>query len=240
MNKAEKPLYQIIEDYVLDKIKNREYVEGDPIPTEKEFCQMFNTSRSTVNKALNTLVNKGAIYRTAGRGSFVRMYSVELQISKLMGYKEQMSKMNISSSTQILSYSQVNASRYEDIQKIFNLKNDELFHRIERIRYIDNEPIALEIINLNPKVIKKIDLEAVKDSLYDFIENDLKLKIGYSDFTIRALEANEDIRKIFPKQITVPILKHEQISYLMDGLVFEFNETYYLADKYEYKGRNYR
>lgn len=238
--KSAKPLYHQIEDYILDKIKNHEYVEGDLIPTEKEFCKMFNTSRATVNKALNHLVINGVIYRTPGRGSFVRMHSFETQIKKLMGFNEQMTLMNVDSSTKILSYSQISASRKVKAKEVFGLNDSDFVHYIERIRCVNEEPIAVECISLSPKVIEKIDIEDIKVSLYDFVEENLNLKIGSSTFVISAMESNDYINSLFPVEVKVPLLKYAQTSYLLDGRVFEYNEIYYLSDKYEYEGSNYR
>jgi len=235
-----KPLYQQIEDYILDKIESHEYKEGDTIPTEKELCKLFNTSRATVNKALNHLVINGVIYRTPGRGSFVRMHSFEKQIQKLMGFNEQMKMLNQSSSTNILSYSQVNANRLKKAKEAFDLKDDDFIHYIERIRCVNNEPIAVECIALSPKVIKEMNISQIKDSLYEFIEDELKLKIGTSDFVISAVQGDNYILGLFPMEVNQPLLKYIQTTYLIDGRVFEYNEIYYLSDKYEYHGRNYR
>lgn len=238
--KTIKPLYQQIEDFILEKIKNHDYVEGTSIPTEKEFCKMFDTSRSTVNKALDRLVLNGVIYRTPGRGSFVRMYSFDTQIEKLMGFNEKMKMMNVDSSTQILSYSQISASRLEKAKEVFELDDSDFIHYIERIRCVNGEPIAVECISLSPKVIKRIDIQDIKSSLYDFIEEDLHLKIGSSTFVISAMMTNEYINSLFPVEVKVPILKYAQTSYLLDGQIFEYNEIYYLSDKYEYNGSNHR
>jgi DNA-binding GntR family transcriptional regulator len=240
MSKIEKPLYQTIEDYVIERIDQRILVEGDPIPTEKEFCDIFDTSRSTVNKALNNLVNKGIIYRTAGRGSFVRMRSYEHQVSKLLGFKEQMQMMKQESSTKILSFSQVSASVHKNLADLLGLNEDEFVYRIERIRYINGDPIAIEVISLSPRVFRNLELKDIEYSLYEYIEKKLGLKIGHANFTIRAFEATDELRRLFPVPVTVPILKYEQTTYLMDGRLFELDEIYYLSDKYQYTGTNYR
>lgn len=234
------PIYHQIEEYVLKCIEDGVYKEGESIPTEKEFCRMFNASRATVNKALNHLTNNGVIYRTPGRGSFVRMHSFERQIKKLMSFSEQMNSLNIPASSHIVGVSEVIAKRIPKIQETFGVSETEFIHKLERVRYVDGQVIAVECIYLNPKVIETINAKDIGDSLYRYIEETCKLRIGSSKFTITAIQVPEDIRPIFPCEVTVPILKHEQISFLMDGRVFEFNEIYYLGDRYEYRGSSYR
>jgi GntR family transcriptional regulator len=236
----DKPLYKQIEDYVLDSIDKGVYKEGQSIPTELEFCKIFNTSRSTVNKALNNLAYNGIIYRTAGRGSFVRMYSVDRQIKKLMGFTEQMQMLNIPSSINIIGYSRVKASRLPKVKEVFEVSDNDFIHKIERVRYVENDPIAVECIHISPKIIETIDIADIKGSLYKFIELKTSVKIGSSDFVISAIECPDEIRDMFPCEVNVPILKYDQVTYLMDGRKFEYNEIYYLSDKYQYKGSNFR
>ncbi|MGI1690684.1 GntR family transcriptional regulator [Thermoanaerobacter uzonensis] len=71
MNNINKPLYQKICNYVLDKIKSGEYKPGDRVPSEMELAIKFNVSRITSKKALEVLANRGIVYRIAGKGSFV-------------------------------------------------------------------------------------------------------------------------------------------------------------------------
>lgn len=240
MDSIDKPLYKQIEDFVLDQIDKGVYTEGESIPTEVEFCKLFNTSRATVNKALNILAYNGVIYRTAGKGTFVRMYSVDKQMKKLMGFTEQMKMMNVESSTEIIGYSRVKADRIPKVKEIFKLGNDDFIHKIERIRYVENDPIAVECIHINPKVVGNLNVEDIQGSLYKFIEDKLGVKIGSSTFVISAIIANEEIKRMFPCEVDVPILKYEQETFLMNGQLFEFNEIYYLSNKYQYKGSNFR
>lgn len=240
MELNDKPLYKQIEDYVLDQIDKGVYKEGESIPTEIEFCKLFNTSRATVNKALNILAYNGVIYRTAGKGTFVRMLSMDKQMKKLMGFTEQMNMMNMESSTEIIGYSKVKADRLPRVKKIFELSNEDFVHKIERVRYVEHEPIAVECIHISPKVVKNILIDEIKGSLYKYIEESISVKIGSSNFEISAMMVPEDIRIMFPCEVKNPVLKYEQETYLMDGRLFEFNEIYYLADKYTYKGSNFR
>jgi DNA-binding GntR family transcriptional regulator len=151
-----------------------------------------------------------------------------------------MQMLNIPSSSNILGYSSVKASRLPKVRDIFELEDTDFIHKIERLRYVENSPIAVECIHISPKIIKSIDINEINGSLYKYIENKHSVKIGSSDFVISAILCPEDIKVMFPIEVTVPILKYEQVTFLMDGRKFEYNEIYYLSDKYQYKGSNFR
>ena len=63
--------YQLIIDYVTERIISGEYTANMRIPSENEFAQMLDVSSITIRKALSDLVNDGLIYRLKGKGSFV-------------------------------------------------------------------------------------------------------------------------------------------------------------------------
>ncbi|WP_105615593.1 GntR family transcriptional regulator [Vallitalea okinawensis] len=64
-------LYKKIYKTVVDKIMNKEYVEGDKLPTENELAQEYDVSRITSKKALDQLALDGYIKRIQGKGSYV-------------------------------------------------------------------------------------------------------------------------------------------------------------------------
>lgn len=66
--KLHKDVEYRIRQYITDKAP----ASGMQLPTEAEFCNMFQVSRSTVRHALERLEQAGMISRTRGRGTFVR------------------------------------------------------------------------------------------------------------------------------------------------------------------------
>lgn len=65
------PLYLKIANYIETKILKGEYLPGDKIPSENLLAEQFNTTRTTVRKALSELEKKGIIARVFGVGTFV-------------------------------------------------------------------------------------------------------------------------------------------------------------------------
>ena len=71
--------HRIVDDFKL-KISNLDLVAHNALPSEKEICESYKVSRSTVRKALAQLEQDNLIYRKAGVGTFVQE---PLQNSKL-------------------------------------------------------------------------------------------------------------------------------------------------------------
>lgn len=85
--------YAKVYQYILGKIQNGEFQEGDLIPKEMDLSEQFNVSRPTVRHALNDLVNEGYLTRVRGRGSFVTKPKVVQEYTKFIeSYDQEMEK----------------------------------------------------------------------------------------------------------------------------------------------------
>ena len=58
------------------------------IPSEQEFCEMYDISRPTVRQAVNELTNNGTLYRLKGKGTFVAKPKTQLDIIKFTGFTD--------------------------------------------------------------------------------------------------------------------------------------------------------
>jgi GntR family transcriptional regulator of arabinose operon len=65
------PLHHIVTETLIKQIKDGTYKEGNKIPSENELAKKLEISRQTVRHAINTLEQKGYVYRIQGSGTFV-------------------------------------------------------------------------------------------------------------------------------------------------------------------------
>lgn len=64
--------YMLLEEAIIRDIESNRYQPNDQIPSENTFCAQFNTSRTTVRKAIDELVLRNWLYRVQGVGTFVK------------------------------------------------------------------------------------------------------------------------------------------------------------------------
>ena len=63
--------YRVIIDYIRQSIEGGRFRRGQKLPSEKELCEQFNTSRSSVREALSALEYVGLIEVRGGSGYYV-------------------------------------------------------------------------------------------------------------------------------------------------------------------------
>ena len=65
------PLYYQLIDILIEMIEKGYISENDQLPSERELCETYNVSRSTVRQAMQELEREGYVYREHGKGTFV-------------------------------------------------------------------------------------------------------------------------------------------------------------------------
>ncbi|WP_369308976.1 phosphonate utilization transcriptional regulator PhnR [Providencia rettgeri] len=71
LSTEETPQYLLIKAQLQARIQNGALKSGDKLPSERELCAIFNTTRVTIRESLAQLESSGAIYRSERRGWFV-------------------------------------------------------------------------------------------------------------------------------------------------------------------------
>lgn len=72
--KSDIAIYQQIAMYFEQKIRNRELVAGDRLPTTMELSKQLKVNRETIQLGLKLLMNQGLISRSPKRGTFIKEY----------------------------------------------------------------------------------------------------------------------------------------------------------------------
>jgi GntR family histidine utilization transcriptional repressor len=70
-NTPNPPAYQRVKRYVLDRIQNGQWKEGDAIPGEEALAREFGVSHMTVNRAIRELSDEQIVERVQGSGTYV-------------------------------------------------------------------------------------------------------------------------------------------------------------------------
>ena len=77
-NVSDKPLYQQIKEQIKDAILKGELVEGDLLPSIRNFANDLQVSVLTIRRVYDELEQEGFITSQAGRGTFVSTGNLEL------------------------------------------------------------------------------------------------------------------------------------------------------------------
>ncbi len=66
------PYYYQLEGLLRQQIVAGRLQPGQQVPSEKQLCERYGVSRTTVRQAIGKLVAEGLVYHVKGKGTFVR------------------------------------------------------------------------------------------------------------------------------------------------------------------------
>ncbi|MEA5026226.1 HTH-type transcriptional repressor YvoA [bioreactor metagenome] len=224
--------YKTIENYIINQIENGELRVGDQILTEYQLSAKFKIGRLTVNKALINLAKEGYIKRIAGKGSFVTSRTVIRDFFTRRSFTEDMESIGLKAGSLLLEYKLYTGNEVPKIAHLLSLKPDDKIHYFHRLRTGDDEPIAISYTYIPKKIIADFDLTALNHSLNEYFKSLGIIDGGFKQKMTAHLPTAE--QKELLKLDHEALLRSAHIRYTSEGLPYEYTETYYRSDKFEY------
>ncbi|WP_173915493.1 GntR family transcriptional regulator [Halobacillus sp. Marseille-Q1614] len=230
--KSPLPMYYQIEEDIKRRISTEEYSPSDMIPSERELSETYQVSRMTVRQAVTNMVNEGVLYREKGRGTFVADKKIEQPLQGLTSFTEDMKARGMTASSKLLVFEKISAS--PEIARKLGINQDDSIFQIQRIRYADGKPMAIENSFLPESLLPGLDEQIVQGSIYEYVEETLKQPIGKASQIIEATIADKSQSVLLEMTPDSAILHIERNSYLADGTPFEVVKSSYRADRYKF------
>jgi GntR family transcriptional regulator len=157
---------------------------GDPLPTQRELEGQYGVSRATVRKAQELLEKDGYIKVKQGKGAFVikAFATSKARIDfSLSDHKLRKSKATTSC---LLSKKLVAAE--PEIAQAFQIAPQTKLIRIQRLRLINETPMALDTSYLSPKFNFILQADFTGRMILEVLQKDLGVVIARQDTTVQA------------------------------------------------------
>ena len=231
--------YEIVADDVRARIANGEFKPNDQLPTTDELCEQYDVSKITVKKAMDELVLHGLIARRRGSGSFVKGLD-DLGLhkgtgwnmsSQMTGFKTEHEALGEKVETKVEAFSVVHPDA--EIADLLGMEADEFAYYVCRVRIANDVPRVIEYTYMPIKTIPDLREKNISGSIYDYIEQDLGLKIGSAHRTIRAVLPTGNEAELLDVPAGTPLLEVKQVGFLDDGTPFEYSTSHHAQD-YEF------
>lgn len=182
------------------------------IQSEREFSDELGVSRMTVRKALTELVNEGLLERRHGSGTYVAKPKVTYESHEMVNYVQAMEARNISTSSQLLEFDEIVASRR--LAETLQIEIGNPIFRVFVLRLANRVPVVLERVFF-PRVrfpdLQEWDLE--KSSIYDLLTSVYKTIPGRISQTVEAVSATDVVARQLRVEEGSPLLMLTRIIY---------------------------
>lgn len=159
--------YQIIKQFLLQKIESGEWPEYEIVPSENALAEQFGVSRMTARRALQDLAEQGVITRNQGAASTVASIKSQSSLIEIRNIADEITDRGHAYKAKVLELEQATASS-KVAQQLGVAVGDDVFHSTI-VHFEDNLPVQLEQRFVNPQVIPdylKQDFELVTPHTY--------------------------------------------------------------------------
>lgn len=232
------PLYILLQDVLIKRIEEGEFLPGEMIPSERKMAEQYGINRMTVKNAVNSLVERGYLFRVQGKGTFV----VKKDTMKLdLGFVNESGNSGITAmlkgsgkkvSNVVLAEGLISNKYLADK---LSLADEEEIYGLHRIRKGNDVPIAVEYTYVPKKYFEDIEQVNFLDvSLYDymdskghmpehFIQNLIVLECGEREAALMGINKGQEVYYF------------EYISADRNYNIVEYTENYMDPEKVEFR-----
>lgn len=226
--------YKEVYNDIKEKIKNGILKSGEFLESESDLAQKYSYSKDTIRKALSILELDGYIQKIKGKNSLIlghgRLKNTYLSSIQTSSELNKMEKLNIE--TELISLYIIQGEK--ELMDIFHVSEDSDFYKVVRTRSIDGEKIELDHLYFDRNTVSFLNRSIVESSIYEYLENELNLKISHSRREIKFRYANEDEKKYMDLGNYDMVVVIESLTYLSNGNLFQYGTTSYRPDKFTF------
>jgi GntR family transcriptional regulator len=226
------PLYYQLERALRKRIQTHDIDDGKPFPTERDLCEEYGVSRTTVRQTLMILEREGLLKREQGRGTFITSRPALDVPFRLYGYMDDLLLIGAKTTLELTRRELIaldastagdmeldqgdEAYLFEGIRR-FNGQNSSALFRAWLPRNIGEE-ISLDDLP-TPFLIAKVEQVSLE-------------RVARASQKISAAIATTDHQSAIGVRVGIPILIVRHIYYSTAGNVLEVAETHFPGDAF--------
>ncbi len=217
--------YQIIANEIENNIYSNDLSQGTKLPTVEALASEYKVSKSTIVKAIESLVSKGLVYQLQGSGIFVRRRNRDgyIDLNVTQGFTNSLKEFDITS--KVLEFDLIRAD--EEISQLIECNVNDEAYVVKRIRYINNEIMCYEEAYYKKSIVPYLTKEIAKGSIFEYLKTALNLKPGFSDRYIHLEKLDDNLANILNLETGDPAMVVLEQIYLPSGVSFNVSKLVY-------------
>ena len=226
------PYYQQIVDQVRAHIKSGALREGAVFGSEGEVAEALGISKMPVRQAFLKLRAEGLLLVTKGRRPVVGSSQVPWNFQQLRGFSEEMRRRGLVPSARVLSLKRIAADA--ETAKPLRLKAGDPVFALRRLRYVNDEPVALVTSFLPAVLFPDFEKQQLgKSSLYAIFERVYRRKLNWAEEEIGATTANDEQARMLDTAPGSALLFVRETTYDLKRTAIEYSRSLLRADRYK-------
>jgi GntR family transcriptional regulator len=172
---------------------------GSPIPSERELCDVFGVSRTTVRAAIGRLVAEGVVERDQGRGTFVAKAKVQQGLVATRSFSDGVSRRGARPSSRLLERGLLAAPA--DVAADLEIEIGSPVIYLERLRLVDERPLVLDRAYFRSEFRALLDADVEHQSVWDLIAATYGIRAERAKETIEITSLGPEEARLLGEQV---------------------------------------
>jgi len=228
---TDEPSHVRIEHWLRERIASGHLVTDDKLPAEGDLAEALGVSRMTLRQALGSLEASGVLERRRGRagGTFIREKQIDVDLTGLSGFSEQMRRANVRAGARVVSVRRLAAGRA--VAAALELTPHKEVFEIIRVRSARREPLALEETYLPCHLFPGLDQRRLTGSIYAIMRREYDLAPHDAREWLEPALASAEHAKLLGVDPGTALMLVTRTAYTNAGVAVEHALDRYRADR---------
>lgn len=236
---APTPYYQQIKRHIRNLIKDGGLKAHEQVPSERELCEQFKLSRTTIRLALAEAEKEGLVYRVHGKGTFVAAPKIEQGLSTINSFEDTILSRGLNPKMTVLSVETLPADLV--INTILQLSMNEELTKLTFLGHANEEPIVHYESYLSSKIGRIVAEEAIQRaekglsfSTFELYRDRCGIIPVTTNQTFEATLADNYTSEFLQIIEGSPVFLITSIVYTENNQPVEYKTSHYRGDKFKF------
>lgn len=209
-----------VSEMLIREIVSGRIPDGSRLPSERQMAADLGIAVGTLRRALAILEDKGLLNRIQGSGNYVQAKASVPSVYSFF-------RLELLDGGGLPTADIIDVFRLIKPDGMPFIGEGKFAHRIRRLRFLNDRPVALEEIWLDGRFSGRLSADALSDSLYYFYKEKLRLIIGRVEDSVSVGSVPEWAPEKFTPQTGQSCGYFERTSFGQDGQAAEFSRNWF-------------
>ncbi|HED24494.1 MAG TPA: GntR family transcriptional regulator [Firmicutes bacterium] len=232
-------LYVQLKEIIAREIREQKLKPHDRIPSERELCEKYKLSRTTVRQGIGLAISEGLLYRIQGKGTFVADPKIDQGLVRLTGFEETILGRGLTPSMKVIEAQLITGD--VQVTSILGLPMGADVAAFQLLGIASSVPLVLfyyylpaelgmEAIN----IIRNCEAERGWFSFTRYYREKKQIDPGVARQTFEATTATPEQAGIMQLPVSSALFKVTSIIYTRQGNPIELRHAFYRGDRYKF------
>ncbi len=235
------PLHRQLGAALTRAIRSGEILPGGRIPSEREICEAYGVSRTTVRQTIHDLVGSGLLERVPAKGTFVARPKIDQDLSRVVRFSDAVSAAGYRPAARLLRTATAPAPAAA--AKALGLSQGETVVVVDLVSTADGAPLAFYRIHLPPDTGEPtaralLAAEAEGRVTFGLVLEHVRRVAGLEPAqvvqTYEAAPASEEVARVLQIKEGTPVVASARTVLAASGEPITHDDAYYRGDRYRF------